>query len=43
MIATEANARLGGQLVRHVLVQQVNFVNKEDIRTNWIKDGNGSE
>jgi hypothetical protein len=43
MIATEANSRLGGQLVRHVLVQQVNFVKKEDIRTNWIKDGNGSE
>jgi len=35
-IAKEANARIGAELVRHVLVQQVNFVNKEDIRTNWI-------
>jgi hypothetical protein len=43
MIAKEANARLGVELVRHVLVQQVNFVRKEDIRTNWINDGNGSE
>jgi hypothetical protein len=39
-IATEANARIGGKLVRHVLIQQLNFVRKEDIRTNWI--GNGS-
>ncbi len=42
-IATEANSRLGMELVRHVLVQQVNFVNKEDIRTNWINDDNGSQ
>jgi flagellar basal body-associated protein FliL len=42
-IAKEVNARLGVELVRHVLVQQVNFVNKEDIRTNWINDVNGSE
>jgi hypothetical protein len=43
MIAADVNARLGVELVRHVLVQQVNFVKKEDIRTNWINDGNGSE
>ena len=43
MIAAEVNARLGVELVRHVLLQQVNFVKKEDIRTNWINDGNGSD
>jgi hypothetical protein len=36
-IAAEANARMGADIVRHVLLQQVNFVKKEDIRTNWIK------
>ena len=39
-IATEANKRIGAELVRHVLIQQLNFVRKEDIRTNWIsKEG----
>ncbi len=38
-IAKEANARIGGELVRAVLVQQLNFVKKEDIRTNWIGKG----
>lgn len=42
-IAAESNARIGAELVRHVLLQQVNFVRKEDIRTNWISSGNGSE
>jgi len=41
-IAKEANVRLGADLVRHVLLQQVNYVRKEDIRTNWISgSGNG--
>ena len=35
-IAKEANTRIGGELVRQVLIQQLNFVPKEDIRTNWI-------
>lgn len=38
-IAAEANARIGGALVKTVLIQQLNFVSKEDIRTNWIGDG----
>lgn len=38
-VATEANKRIGGELVRHVLIQQLNFVRKEDIRTNWIGKG----
>lgn len=38
-IAEEANRRLGGKLVRNVLIQQLNFVKKEDIRTNWIGKG----
>ena len=42
-IAAEANARIGAELVRHVLLQQVNFVRKEDIRTNWIANGNAGE
>lgn len=35
-IATEANRRLGRNLVQQVLIQQLNYVRKEDIRTNWI-------
>jgi hypothetical protein len=35
-IAKEANARIGGEMIRQVLIQQLNFVRKEDIRTNWI-------
>jgi hypothetical protein len=35
-IAKEANARIGADMVRQVLIQQLNFVAKEDIRTNWI-------
>lgn len=35
-IAREANRRLGENIVRQVLFQQLNFVKKEDIRTNWI-------
>lgn len=35
-ITKEANGRLGMDLVRQVLFQQLNFVRKEDIRTNWI-------
>lgn len=42
-IVVEANARLGMGLVRQVLLQQVNFVRKSDIRTNWINSANGSE
>lgn len=42
-IAREANQRIGGDLVRHVLLQQLNFVKREDIRTNWIGSGNASE
>lgn len=44
MIAQMANERIGSELVRHVLLQQLNFVKKEDIRTNWIgNDGNARE
>lgn len=38
-IAKEANTRLGAELVRQVLLQQLNYVKKEDIRTNWIDSG----
>ncbi len=34
-IALQANRRLGVDLVRQVLFQQLNFVKKEDIRANW--------
>lgn len=40
-IARQANQRLGAELVRQVLFQQLNYVKKEDIRTNWI-GGNGA-
>lgn len=39
-VATEANERIGAKLIRHVLIQQLNFVRKEDIRTNWIGNEN---
>lgn len=42
-IAKEANARIGAELVRHVLLQQLNFVKKEDIRTNWIGNQSATE
>jgi hypothetical protein len=35
-ITDEVNARVGKKLVRNTLVQQLNFVRREDIRTNWI-------
>ncbi|MFO1131772.1 MAG: hypothetical protein U1E16_07175 [Hyphomicrobiales bacterium] len=38
-IARQANLRLGAELVRQVLFQQLNYVKKEDIRTNWIGGG----
>lgn len=38
-IGKEANSRLGQDLVRQVLLQQLNYVKKEDIRTNWISSG----
>lgn len=34
-IAEEANRRLGQPLVRQVLLQQLNYVPRDDIRTNW--------
>lgn len=42
-IASEANARIGSELVRQVLLQQVNYVRKDDIRTNWISGGSGTD
>lgn len=35
-IAREANQRMGSEIVKQVLIQQLNFVKKEEIRTNWI-------
>lgn len=43
MIMQEANHRLGSPMVRQVLLQQMNYVRKEDIRTNWIGAGNGQK
>lgn len=37
-IAKAANKRIGGDLVKQVLIQQLNYVRKEDIRTHWIKE-----
>lgn len=36
-IAGNANAKMGGDIVAHVLVKELNYVRKEDIRTHWIK------
>lgn len=40
-IAKQANQRLGIELVRQVLFQQLNYVKKEDIRTNWVGGSGG--
>lgn len=37
-VKAEANKRLPGGMVQQVLIQQLNFVRKGDIRTNWVKD-----
>ena len=42
-VAKVANTHIGGDLVRSVLLQQFNFVKKEEIRTNWIGNGSGPE
>lgn len=33
-----ANKRLGHDAVQDVLISNINFVGKEEIRTNWVKD-----
>jgi hypothetical protein len=40
MLALRANInkRLGAEMVRDILVQQLNYVDKHDIRTNWTRD-----
>lgn len=40
-IRDNANRRLGQKLIRDVLIMQLNFVRKEDIRTNWIRKEGG--
>jgi len=35
-IRIEANSRVGSEIIRQVLIQQLNFVRKDEIRTNWI-------
>lgn len=42
-IGDEANKRLGSGFVRQVLFQQLNYVKKEDIRTNWISGSNAGK
>jgi hypothetical protein len=32
-----ANARLGGDIVKDVLVGELNYVGRDDVRTNWVK------
>lgn len=41
-ILAEANRRIGSPLVQQVLLQQLNFVRKEDIRTKWIGGNNAA-
>ena len=36
-IAVNANTRMGAEVVRSVLIKELNYVRKEDIRTHWIK------
>lgn len=41
-IVKEANMKLGSEVVRNVLLQQLNYIKREDIRANWI-GGSGAE
>lgn len=36
-IATNANNKMGAAVVDSVLIKELNYVRKEDIRTHWIK------
>lgn len=42
-IVAEANRRIGSPLVQQVLLQQLNFVRKDDIRTKWIGGNNAAD
>lgn len=36
-IAESANIKLGGPVVKDVLVNEVNYLGRDDVRTNWVK------
>ncbi len=38
-IGKEANARIGSEMSATFCCKQLNFVKKDDIRTNWIGNG----
>ena len=37
-MAESINKRLGAAIVTDILVQQLNYVDKKDIRTHWVRD-----
>jgi len=36
-IAEGANAKLGGEVVKDVLMNEINYVPRDEVRTNWVK------
>jgi flagellar basal body-associated protein FliL len=36
-IADSANAKLGGEVVKDVLMNEINYVPRDEVRTNWVK------
>jgi hypothetical protein len=37
-LSESVNKRIGAEIVKEVLVQQLNYVDKKDIRTHWVKE-----
>ena len=36
-IAEGANAKLGGEVVKDVLMNEINYVPRDEVRTNWVR------
>ena len=36
-IAEGANAKLGGEIVKDVLMNEINYVPRDEVRTNWVR------
>ena len=36
-ISEGANAKLGGEVVKDVLMNEINYVPRDEVRTNWVR------
>jgi hypothetical protein len=37
-IVEAANAKLAGEVVKDVLLNEINYVPRDEVRTNWVKN-----